>query len=157
MSIAVGSKAPDFSLVTMKEGKPHTVSLSDHAGKDNVVLLFVPAAFSAPCTDELCGVSEGKTPLPKNAVVYGISVDVPFAQQAWAEQKGIDFTLLSDLDKKTVREYGLELPDFLGAGTVSKRAVVVVDKDGVVQHVQVTPSPLEMPDFDAVAKAVESL
>lgn len=157
MPLPTGSPAPVFSLVTFKDGKPETVNLADHRGKDNVVLLFVPAAFSGPCTDELCDVSNGVTPIPDSAVVYGISVDSPFAQSAWKDESGISFPLLSDLDKKTIRDYQIELEDFFGAGTVSKRAVVVVDKSGVIQHFQVTPSPGELPDMQAVAKAVEGL
>jgi glutaredoxin-dependent peroxiredoxin len=76
MSISVGQKAPDFKL---PDTEKNFHSLSDHKGK-NVVLLFFPAAFTGNCTKEMCQTrDELETFNGLNAVVYGISVDMPFS------------------------------------------------------------------------------
>jgi peroxiredoxin len=85
--------------------------------------------------------------------VIGISVDSPFAQEAWAKQEKITVKLASDLNKKTAADYGVLLPDLLGLGSVSARAAFVVDKQGVVQYSEQTPTPKDLPNFEAI-KAV---
>jgi peroxiredoxin len=164
MAVGVGSVAPDFSLVSANaEGLPKDdfglsrVKLSDYRGK-NVVLLFFPGVFTPPCTKEMCGVTDALSVYKGlGAEVFGISVDSALAQKVWAEKEGIGVTLLSDYEHSTVRDYGVELPDFLGMGKGSKRAAFVVDRDGVVQYAEVTPTPPELPDFDKVRAKLEEL
>ena len=100
MPIAVGSTAPDFTLKTKTADGPKEVSLRDNLGKAQTVLLFFPAAFTGVCTTEMCDQTAGLGEYEKlGAVVYGISVDTPFAQEAWARANNIKVTLLSDLNK----------------------------------------------------------
>ena len=158
MALAVGKKAPDFTLKTKTAEGPKDVKLSDHFGKKNTVLLFFPLAFTGVCTQEMCDVSKGLDAYSKlNAQVYGVSVDSPFAQEAWAQKEKITITLLSDLNKKTAESYGVLLPDLIGLGSVSARAAIVIDKNGVVQYSEQTPTPKELPSFDKVKAALEKL
>lgn len=156
MAIAVGTKAPNFTLKSFTGEALVDVTLADHAGKDNVVLLFVPGAFTGVCTKELCNVSEGLHPLP-NSVVYGISVDSAFAQHGWAVASHIKTTLISDFKHEVTQGYDVVLPDLAGLGPASKRAVFVIGKDGMVKYAEVTPTPLDMPDFVAVKGALDAL
>ena len=92
-----------------------------------------------------------------NAEVIAISVDSPFAQEAWARQKKIGITLASDLNKTTARAYGVLLDDLMGFGDTSARAAFVIDKNGVVQYSEQTPTPKDLPNFDAIKAALAKL
>ena len=94
MAIPVGSKAPDFTLKSKQASGLVDVKLSDHFGKRNTVLLFFPAAFTGVCTQEMCSVTAGRNEYSSlNADVIGVSVDNPFAQEAWAQKEKIGITL----------------------------------------------------------------
>jgi peroxiredoxin len=165
MALSVGTTAPDFALQSANaEGLPKndfglsTVRLSDYRGKSNVVLLFFPGVFTSPCTQEMCTMSASINDYKSlGAEVIGVSVDSALAQKVWAEKEAITVTLVSDYEKKTVRAYDVVLPDFLGMGEGSKRAAFVVDKQGVVRYAEVTPTPPEQPDFEAVKAALRDL
>ena len=162
MSINVGDQAPDFSLVALGENGPEVVKLSEQTGEKNILLLFVPMAFTGVCTTEFCEISaelEAYTDL--NCKVYGISGDNPFAQAAWAEKEGISLPLLSDYDHRASEAYGITYDQFLPEknlimGGVPKRSAFLIDKAGVVQFAQVNDSPGDLPDFEAIqAKLAE--
>ena len=162
MSINVGDQAPDFSLVALGENGPEVVTLSEQTGEQNILLLFVPMAFTGVCTTEFCEISAGLGAYTDlNCKVYGISGDNPFAQAAWAEKEGISLQLLSDYDHKATEAYGIAYDQFLPdknliMGGVPKRSAFLVDKAGVVQYAQVNDSPGDLPDFDAIkAKLAE--
>lgn len=159
MAIPVGSAAPDFSLKTQTPEGLKTVTLSEHRGKQNVVLVFFPAAFSSICTDELCSITDTLNAYSQlNASVYGISVDSPFALTAFAAKEGIGFPLLTDFARTTVVAYDVELKDFAGTGgSASQRAAFVVDKEGVVRYSEQTPTTRDLPDFAAVRAALAGL
>jgi peroxiredoxin len=157
MAISIGSKAPDFSLKSKQSTGVTDVRLADFLGKSNVVILFFPLAFTSVCTAELCDVSAGLGGYDAlNAKVIGISVDSPFAQEAWAKKENIGITLASDLNKKTAAAYGTLLEDLGGLGSASARAAFVIDKAGVIQYAEQTPTPKDLPNFEAVkAKLAE--
>ncbi|MEO8427746.1 MAG: redoxin domain-containing protein [Verrucomicrobiota bacterium] len=158
MAIPVGSKAPDFTLKSKNASGLSDVTLSKNFGKKNTVLLFFPLAFTSVCTSEMCDVTAGLSQYSdQNADVIGISVDSPFAQEAWAQKEKIGITLASDLNKKTAQAYGTLLPDLIGIGSVSARAAFVIDKDGIVQYSEQTPSPKELPDFNKVKETLAKL
>ena len=163
MSIKVGDKAPDFTLVTKTADGPQLVKLSDLVGKSNIVLLFVPMAFTGVCTAELCDISNGISEFESlDAKVLGISGDNPFAQAVWAEKEGITITLLSDYEHEVSKAYGVAYEQFLPAknlimGGVSKRSAFVIDKEGVVRFVDVKESPGDLPDFAALKETLKSL
>ena len=157
MPLSVGTKAPDFSLKSKNADGLRDVKLSDTVGKKNTVLLFFPAAFTGVCTSEMCDITAGlKNYQDLNAEVIGISVDSPFAQEAWAQKEKIGFTLASDLNKDVTKAYDVVLPDLVGIGSAAKRAAFVIDKSGVIQYAEATPTPKDLPNFEAVkAKLAE--
>ena len=159
MAIAVGTKAPDFTLKSKPVGEaPKDVTLSANFGNKNTVILFVPLAFTGVCTQELCDISAGLGAYSDlNADVLGVSVDSPFAQEAWAAKENISITLVSDLNKKTAADFGVLLDDLGGFGATSARAAFVVDKDGVVQYSEQTPTPKDLPNFDAIKECLAKL
>lgn len=158
MPIAVGTKAPDFTLKTKNASGVADVTLSANFGRKNTVLLFFPLAFTGVCTNELCDVTAGLSQYAGlNADVLGISVDSPFAQEAWAKQHQIGITLVSDLNKSVTRAYDVVFPMLAGIGDTSARAAFVVDKNGVIQYAEQTPTPKDLPNFDAIKAALAKL
>jgi len=158
MPIAVGTKAPDFTLKSKNASGVSEVKLSNNLGQKNTVILFFPLAFTGTCTTEMCDVTAGLSAYADlGADVIGISVDSPFAQEAWANQHKISITLASDLNKNTAKAYGVLLEDLLGFGSTSARAAFVVDKDGVVQYAEQTPTPKDLPNFNAVKEVLAKL
>ena len=163
MTLKVGDKAPDFTLVTQTANGPELVTLSELIGKSNIILLFVPMAFTGGCTSELCGISNGISEYDAlDATVLGISGDNPFAQEAWAQKEGITIKLLSDYEHAVTAAYGVAYEQFLPAknlimGGVSKRSAFVIDKAGVVQYAEVLDVPNDMPNFDAIKATLRGL
>ena len=157
MAIPVGSKAPDFTLKS-KSPVDADVKLSNNFGKKNTVLLFFPLAFTGVCTAELCDVTSGfGTYASLGADVIAISVDSPFAQQAWAQKEKIGITLASDLNKETIKKYQVVFPMLAGVGDTAARAAFVIDKNGVVQYSEQTPTPKDLPNFEAVKATLAKL
>ena len=158
MAIPVGSKAPDFTLKSKQAPGLVDVKLSNNFGKKNTVLLFFPAAFTGVCTQELCDITGGLSAYAGlNADVIAISVDTPFAQEAWAQKEKIGLTLASDLNKEVTRKYEVLFPMLAGVGDTAARAAFVIDKQGVVQYSEQTPSPKELPHFDQVKAVLAKL
>ena len=157
MPVSVGTKAPDFTLKTKRGEDLKDIKLSENFGKKKTVLLFFPLAFTGVCTKEMCDVSSGLSAYEKlDAAVYGISVDSPFAQEAWADKEKIQIHLLSDLNKEVSKAYGTLLPDLIGLGSVSARAAFVIDKAGVIQYSEQTPTPLELPNFEKIKSTLQA-
>ena len=157
MAIPVGSKAPDFTLKS-KTPADVEVKLSDYLGKKNTVLLFFPLAFTGVCTKEMCDLTAGLSQYADlGAAVIGVSVDSPFAQAAWAKQEKITITLASDLNKTVTKAYDVVFPMLAGVGDTSARAAFVIDKSGVVQYSEQTPTPKDLPNFEAVKATLAKL
>ncbi len=134
MAIPVGTKAPDFTLKSKQAAGLVDVKLSENFGKKNTVLLFFPAAFTSVCTQEMCDITSGLNGYAGlNADVIGISVDTPFAQEAWVQREKIGITLASDLNKEVIKKYGVVFPMLAGVGDTAARAAFVIDNQGVVQ------------------------
>jgi peroxiredoxin len=158
MAISAGTKAPDFSLKSKQASGLVDVKLSDNIGKKNTVLLFFPLAFTSVCTKELCDLTAGLGGYAGlNADIIGVSVDSPFAQEAWAKQEKIGITLASDLNKTTVKAYNVVYPMLAGVGDTAARAAFVIDKNGIVQYSEQTPTPKDLPNFEAVKAALAKL
>ena len=158
MAIAVGTKAPDFNLKSKQASGIVDVKLSNNLGKKNTVVLFFPLAFTGVCTTELCDVTVGLAQYTGlNADVIGISVDSPFAQDAWAQKEKIGITLASDLNKTTTKAYDVVFPMLAGVGDTSARAAFVIDKAGVVQYAEQTATPKDLPNFQAVKDVLAKL
>src|SRR6185436_9991841 len=143
MPATLGSPAPDFTL-TNQDRQP--VTLSAQRGHP-VVLAFFPAAFSSVCTKELCTFRDSLARLNRaSAQVYGISVDTFFTLKAFHDDQKLTFPLLSDFNKQAIREYGVWNDDMIGLKGIAKRAVFVIDKDGVVRHREVLEDARNEPD-----------
>jgi peroxiredoxin len=154
MAADIGSKAPDFTLMN-QDREP--VALSQLKGKP-VVLAFFPAAFSGVCQKELCTFRDSMTELNKaKAQVFGISTDTFFALKAFSDQQKFNFPLLSDYNKQVIRDYGVFNEDMIGLKGIAKRAVFVLDKDGVVRHREVLDDARNEPDYKKVLDSVGSL
>ena len=147
--VKVGAKAPDFTLQnTSKE----EVTLSDYQGK-TVIMAFYPGAFTGVCDKEMCTFQENIAKLNDcKATVLGISVDSPWANAEFARRYNLEFELLSDLDRDVVESYDAK---FVGLGGLdgyvsANRAVIIVDREGVVQYRWVAENPGIEPDYDEV-------
>jgi peroxiredoxin len=155
MDVAIGSKAPDFTLID-QDRQP--VTLSSVVANGPVVLAFFPAAFSSTCQNEMCTFRDSIATLgAEKAQVFGISTDTFFALKAWAEQQRLNFPLLSDYNKDVIRQYGVVNPDMIGLKDIAKRAVFVLDQQGVVRHREVLDDARNEPDYDKVRAALASL
>ncbi|MCX6142326.1 MAG: peroxiredoxin [Ignavibacteriales bacterium] len=156
MAVTVGNKAPDFTLFdTEKKDR----SLKEFLGK-KTVLAFYPGAFTGVCTKELCTLRDSMTRFNElNAQVIGVSVDSPFANKAFAAQNNLQFPLLSDFTRATIRDYGIVHENFSGLTgyAASKRSVFVLDKDGVVRYAWVSDIPGVEPNYEEVTKALASI
>src|SRR6266481_3347479 len=158
MAIPVGSKAPDFSLKSKQPSGLVDVKLSNNLGKKNTVQLFFPAAFTSVCTKEMCDITAGFGAYSGlNADVIGISVDTPFAQEAWAQKEKISIPLASDLNKEVTKKYDVLFPMLAGIGDTAARAAIVIDKNGVVQYSEQTATPKDLPNFAKVKEALAKL
>jgi peroxiredoxin len=154
MSAEVGSVAPDFTLPN-QDREP--VTLSAQRGHP-VVLAFFPAAFSSVCQKELCTFRDSATKLnAAKAQVYGISVDTFFTLKAFADQQHFMFPLLSDFNKQVIRDYGVFNEDMIGLKGIAKRAVFVLDKNGVVRHREILDDARNEPDYQKVHSALAAL
>ena len=152
----IGEAAPDF---TLKNTEKSDVSLADYTGQ-TVILAFYTGAFTGVCDKEMCAFQDNIGKLnDANAVVLGISVDSPWANAEFARKYDLGFTLLSDIDRVVVNSYDAT---FVGLGGIegyvcANRVVIVIDKNGVVQHRWVAENPGVEPDYDAVVAFAASL
>jgi len=158
MALSVGTKAPDFTLKSKTSAGLVDVKLSSNFGHKNTVLLFFPAAFTGVCTAELCDVTSGLSQYEAlNANVIGISIDTPFAQEAWAQKEKIAITLASDLNKTVIKDYDVVFPMLAGVGDTAARAAFVIDKHGVIQYSEKTATPKDLPNLNAVKETLAKL
>jgi peroxiredoxin len=157
MALAIGTKAPDFTLKS-KSPADADIKLSNNFGKKNTVLLFFPAAFTGVCTQEMCDISAGMNGYAGlNADVIAISVDTPFSQQAWAQKEKITIPLASDLNKEVTKKYDVVFPMLAGIGDTAARAAFVIDKSGTIQYSEQTPTPKDLPNFAKVKETLARL
>lgn len=154
MAIDVGSRAPDFTLPN-QDREP--VTLSAQRGRP-VVLAFFPAAFSSVCSRELCTFRDRVSALNlANAQVYGISVDTFFTLKAFQQDQRLTFPLLSDFNKQVIRAYGVFNEDMIGLKGIAKRAVFVLDQEGLVRHCEVLDDARNEPEYEKVFSTLATL
>jgi len=154
-ALAVGATAPDFALAPGPG--PDRVTLSQFHG-ETVVLLFVPLAFSAACTQEFCQVRDDWSQWSElGARVLGLSVDSPFVVKRWAEELEIPFPVLSDCNREAAGAFGVLYEDFFGMRDVAKRSAFVIGPGGVVRYAWVSEDADVMPPFGEIRGAVQAL
>jgi peroxiredoxin len=153
--ITVGQIAPEF---TLPDTEKNTHSLSSYRGK-NVLLLFYPAAFTGVCTAELCATRDDIAYYNGvNAQVFGISVDMHFANAKFKEEQKINFPLLSDFNKEAITAYDCKYETWsVGYKGVAKRSAFVIDKNGVIQYAEVLENAGDLPNFEAIKNCLNTL
>jgi len=146
--VDVDQKIPDVELVDTEK---NPVKLSSYRGTP-IVLLFYPGAFTGVCTKELCTFRDSMAKF-NGLNVVGISVDAPFANKAFKTQNNIGFPLLCDYNREAVHAFNNYHENFSGLKgyTASKRAVYVLDRDGIVRYKWVSENQGVEPDYATVA------
>ena len=144
-----GDKAPDFELpdINMKMYK-----LRDFQ-KKKVVLVFFPAAESPVCTTEMCAFRDSLNELNSyGAQVIGISVDGPFANKIFTQNRHLNFPLLSDYKRETIQRYGIVMKDLatLKDYNAAKRSVFIIDENGIVRYRWISDNPLIEPNYNEI-------
>ena len=154
--LSVNDIAPEF---TLKNTNREDVSLSDHSDK-TVVLAFYPGAYTGVCDTEMCTLQDNLNAFNDlNATVLGISVDSPWANGGFSKQYKLEFDLLSDLDRKVIKDYDVL---FTGLGgvegyTCANRAVFII-KDGVIKYNwEAEPNRGVEPNYDEIKSTLENL
>ena len=150
--IAVGDVAPDF---TLRDQNNEEITLSAFRGKQAVLIVFYPLAFTGICTGELCAVRDDLTTFQNDDVqVLTISVDSAYAHKIFSEREGYEFPLLSDFwpHGAVAKLYGA-FNDEVG---FANRGTFLVDKDGVVRFAELN-SPGEGRDAQAWRDAIAAL
>jgi thiol peroxidase len=149
--VQVGGTAPDATLID-NEMKP--VSLSSYRGKV-VILATVPSLDTPVCDMETRRFNSEATKLSDDVVILTVSMDLPFAQKRWCGAAGVDrvVTLSDHREAALGRAYGLLIKELRLLG----RAVLVLDRDGVVRHRQLVKEVGDEPDYEAALAAAKSL
>ena len=150
--IQVGEQAPDFSL---RDQNNETFTLSEHRGRQAVLVVFYPLAFTGICTGELCVVRDDLATFQNDAVqIVTISVDSVFSHKIFSEREGYEFPLLADFwpHGAVAQAYGVfnETTGFANRGTF------LVDTDGVVRFAEMN-EPGQGRDADAWRTAIAAL
>jgi thiol peroxidase len=149
--VQVGGTAPDATLID-NEMKP--VSLSSYRGKV-VILATVPSLDTPVCDMETRRFNSEATKLSDDVVILTVSMDLPFAQKRWCGAAGVDrvVTLSDHREAALGRAYGLLIKELRLLG----RAVLVLDRDGVVRYRQLVKEVGDEPDYEAALAAAKSL
>lgn len=151
-AVDVGDQAPEF---TTKDQHNQDVKLSDFRGRQNVLLVFYPFAFSRVCTAELRAVQEDLSTFQNDTVqILPISVDHPFTLKAFAEKEGYDFPLLADFwpHGRIAEQYGV----FNDRAGFALRGTFLVDREGKVRYAAVN-GPGEVRDQGEWRGAIASM
>jgi glutaredoxin-dependent peroxiredoxin len=154
-AVDVHDKAPDFDLpdINMKSHR-----LSQHLGK-KIILAFFPAAESPVCTAEMCTFRDSLSELRSyGAEIIGISVDGPFANKIFVENRHLNFPVLSDYKRETISKYGIIMKDLgpLKEYNAAKRSIFIIDEAGNVQYRWVSDDPLIEPDYAEIRKFLKT-
>jgi peroxiredoxin len=150
---------PDITLKAKTDAGLVDVNLRRNVGKGPTVILFFPLAFTGVCTDEMCKVTHDLESYKSlGADVIAISVDSPFAQEAWVKANNIGITVASDFNRVAIKAFKVVDNKVIAAMTglqkVAKRSVFVADKSGNIVHVEAKRDPKQLPNFAKVKRAV---
>lgn len=153
MSIEIGQKLPEFQLHDQDRKQR---SMNEFLGKKTVVAFF-PGAFTGPCTKEMCTFRDSMQTLPGQVVA--ISVNDPFTNKAFAEAHQLQFPILSDYSRDTIKKLNIFHNDFAGLKgyTAAKRSVFILDKNGVVRYKWVSEDPTKEPNYEEIKSTLAKL
>lgn len=141
LKLKAGDKAPDF---TLQDAFGKSYKLSSYKGKTPVIVYFYPKAGTSGCTKEACGIRDDWSKFKQNKIpVLGISVDDKPAIKKFIDDYKLNFPLLSDIDKKVSKEYGV-----VGISGYDKRITFIVDKNSKIAEV------IEVKDIENHSKTV---
>jgi peroxiredoxin len=151
----IGSKAPDFELpdISMKMHK-----LSDYIGR-KIVLAFFPAAESPVCSTEMCTFRDSLDELKEHgAQVIGISIDGPFANKIFTENRHLNFPILSDYKHEVINKYGIVMKDLasLKDYNAAKRSIFIIDGNGKVQYRWISDNPMIEPNYQEIKHVIKN-
>jgi peroxiredoxin len=152
MPIEVGTAAPDF---TLKDYNNEQVTLSSFRGKQNVLIVFYPLAFSGICQGELCQLRDDFAEFDREDVqVLAVSVDSPYSLKAWAQEQEYKFPLLSDFwpHGAVAQAYGV----FNDKAGIANRGTFLVDAAGIIRYAEMN-QPGEARDQLAWKNALAAL
>jgi peroxiredoxin Q/BCP len=146
--VDVGEKAPEFELPGTGD---KTYRLTDYRGR-KVIVAFYPGDFTAVCTKQFCSYrDQGEKLDGLGAAVLGISPQSVDSHQRFTEEKRLNVPLLADEDKSVARAYGVL------AGPIVRRAIFIVDEEGIVRHRKVTLAGLTYESVDDLERAMAAL
>jgi thiol peroxidase len=149
--LKVGDSAPD---VTLLSNDLSPIQLSSYKGKVCVISV-VPSLDTPVCDMQTRRFNEEAGNLGDNVAILTMSMDLPFAQARWCGAAGVDkvATLSDHRDAAFGEAFGVLIKEL----RLLARAVFVVDKDGVIQYIQLVKEVTEEPDYNAVLEAVKKL
>lgn len=155
--VEIDDDAPAFTA-PLADGDVGTFTLSEHLDEAPLVLAFFPAAYTSTCTSEMCSFRDQLTNFEDvGASVYGVSVDLPFALNAFRDDNDLNFPLLSDPEREVIEAYDAVMSfDKYAVPRVAKRSVFVVDSEGTITYKWMSDDPGVEPDYDEVEAAVEA-
>lgn len=154
MAVSVGQQAPEIELPLA--GSKEKFKLSDYKGKQPVVLLFFPLAWTSVCTQQMCDTRDAMAKYNDlGAKVVAISVDSPFALEKFKAEQNANFDFASDFNREACDAFGCKYEDLIGFKGVAKRAAFVIDKEGTVVHADVKESAKDVPSIDEIQNAVK--
>lgn len=153
----IGDMAPDFELpdIDLKMTR-----LSEYLGKGTLVLAFFPAAESPVCTTEMCSFRDSLDELQSyESNVIGISVDGPFANKMFVQNRRLSFPVLSDYKRDVINRYGIVMANLgpLEHYNAAKRSIFVLDHTGRIQYKWVSDNPLIEPNYQEIKAIAKKL
>ena len=155
--VSIGSPAPDFTVPKVTGRAYNDIemfTLSDVIGDGHIVLAFYPAAFTGGCTEEMCAFRDSFSSFESlDARLYGVSVDLPFAQNVWIDKHTIGFPMLSDWNHELIESYDVVLEKLSGGFEVAERSVFVIDEEGIITYKWVRDG--ENPDFQTLVRTIQ--
>lgn len=155
MAIQVGQDAPDIELPLA--GGKEKFKLSDYKGKQPVVLLFFPLAWTSVCTQQMCDTRDAMGKYNDlGAKVVGISVDSPFALDKFKQEQNANFDFASDFNREAVDAYDCKYEELIGLKGVAKRSAFVIGKDGKVKYAKVNESAKDVPPISEIQEALKA-
>ena len=153
LSVEIGKEMPEFQLHDQDRKQR---SLKEFLGK-KTVLAFFPGAFTGVCTKEMCTLRDSMQTLPGQVVA--ISVNDPFSNKGFAETHQLQFPILSDYTRETIKRLNIFHNDFAGLKgyTAAKRSVFILDENGVVRYKWVSEDPLKEPNYEEIRSTLGKL
>jgi peroxiredoxin len=153
LPVEIGQKIPDFQLYDQDRKQR---SLKEFLGK-KTVLAFFPGAFTGVCDKEMCTFRDSLQTLPGQIVA--ISVNDPFSNKGFAETHQLQFPILSDYTRETIKSFNIYHNDFAGLKgyTAAKRSIFILDENGVVRYKWVSEDPTKEPNYEEIKNTLSNL